>query len=93
MGIFYTEVFNATNNHVKWDKVSWDSSVPENTDIKFYVRVGTSRNELLDSKFILTLNNSDSGFDISFLNGQFLQVKVVLVTYVSDISPSLYKLS
>ena len=93
VGVFYTEVFNATNNHVSWDKISWETSIPENTDIKFYVRVGTNRNELLNSDFELTLNNSDSGFDISFLNGQFLQVKVVLISYVRDVTPSLYKLN
>jgi len=93
IGIFYTEVFNATNNHVSWDKITWETSTPENTDIKFHIRTGVSRDSLLNSEFSLSLNNSDSGFDLSFLNGQFLQVKVVLISYARDITPSLYKLN
>lgn len=93
VGVFYTEVFNATNNHVSWDKITWESSIPENTDIKFYIRVGVNRNELLESDFDLSLNNSDEGFNLSFLNGQFLQVKAVLISYARDITPSLYKIN
>jgi hypothetical protein len=93
VGIFYSEVFNASNNHVSWDKITWETSVPENTEIQFHIRVGTSRNELLESEFELTLKNEDSGFDLSFLNGQFLQVKVVLISYVRDITPSLNKIN
>jgi hypothetical protein len=93
VGVFYTEVFNATNNHVSWDKVTWETSVPENTDIKFYIRTGVSRNEVMNAEFILSLNNSDTGFDLSFLNGQFLQVKAVLISYARDVTPSLYKIN
>jgi hypothetical protein len=93
-GVYYSEVFNGTNDHVAWDIIYWDAAVPEDTDLKMYVRVGSSRSEILTNTFDKTFSKEDfEGGDISTLSGQFIQFKVVMTTTVRSKSPKLYRVN
>ena len=85
-GVYYSEIFNGSTGHVSWKSVSWDGSVPSGTYMKIYVRVSGSRNEIISSPFSFEFDQSDNNVDISFLSGQYLQLKIELGSY-SDVSP------
>lgn len=89
IGVYFSEVFNGSNSLVRWDKISWDAIVPDNTDFKVYIRTASNRDDVLESDFNTVLNYNESGADLSFLSGQYLQFKVVMSSKVRDLSPSL----
>lgn len=90
-GVYYSEIFNGSNNLVRWDTLSLDVFVPENTDVKLYVRTGITRDEVIDANFLTEISYEDSPADISYLSGQYLQFKVVMSSKVRGTSPSLRK--
>jgi hypothetical protein len=89
VGSYFSEIFNGTNSIVSWDRISWDATIPNNTTMKVYVRVGTSRDEILDAPFNVVFDGDEDDGDISFLTGQYLQFKVVMTSTVRSLSPSL----
>jgi hypothetical protein len=89
IGEYYSEVFNGTNNIVSWSKISWDATVPENTSMVFYIRTGSTIDELLNKDFSFSVNADDESADISFLSGQYIQFKVVMTSQVRGLSPAL----
>ena len=90
-GIYYSEIFNGTNNIVRWDKISLESFVPQNTGLKIYIRTALTRDELLESSFSTVFDYSDLPADISYLSGQYLQFKIVMTSKVRGTSPLLRK--
>jgi hypothetical protein len=93
-GIYYSEIFNGTDDLVMWDSISWNALVPTGTDITISVRTGTSRSEILTESFRKTFNQTQfAGGDISNLSGQFIQFMVTLSTTVKGLSPSLYSVN
>lgn len=90
IGIYDSEVFNGTNDLVKWDSISWQSSEPLNTSVDIYVRTGDSRNDVLTSNFVGPFTqDQQSGVDLGFLGGTFLQFRAVLRSSVAGLSPAL----
>ena len=90
-GVYTSEIFNGTTGHVSWGRFSWDGFAPNGTDIRFYIRVSNSRSEIANQPYTLEINQNQNNIDISFLNGQYLQVKVVMRSLV-DISPYVSKI-
>lgn len=88
-GEYYSEIFNGTNNLVSWDKISWDASIPDNTEVVIHVKTGATRDEILDKEFNFYVNGKEQSADISFLSGQFIQFKVVMKSRVRGLSPAL----
>lgn len=88
-GTYFSEIFNGTNSIVSWDRISWDATIPNNTTMKVYVRVGTSRDAVLESSFDVVFDGGKDDGDISYLTGQYLQFKVVMTSKVRGLSPSL----
>lgn len=88
-GTYFSEIFNGTNNIVSWDRISWDATIPNNTTMKVYIRVGNTRDEVLDAPFNVVFDGAESSGDISYLTGQYLQFKVVMTSTVRGLSPSL----
>ena len=86
---YLSEIFNGTNNLVSWDKILWDATVPQNTNLKVLVRTAGSRDEILDSDFNIEFSHPLREADISFLSGQFIQFKVIMTSQVRGLSPSL----
>ncbi len=89
IGEYYSEIFNASNTFVSWNQISWESSVPLGTELQIQVRTASSKDALLNSDFLLSINGRDGSADISFLSGQYIQFKVVMKSRVRNLSPSL----
>jgi hypothetical protein len=93
-GVYFSEIFNGTNDHVAWDIIYWDAYVPEDTDLNIYVRTGDSRASILLNDFDKVFTKEEfEGADISTLSGQFIQFKVVLSTTERGKSPKLYRVN
>ncbi len=89
-GIYDSEIFNGTNDLIQWDRISWQATEPENTDVFIYVRANDSRTDILLEEWTgpFTLTQS-AGVDISYVSGQFIQFRAVLRSEQKGISPSL----
>ena len=88
-GSYYSEIFNGTNSLVSWDRISWDASIPDNTNLTISVRTGNSRDEVLDAAFNVVFQGNVSTGDISFLSGQYLQFRAVMTSKTRGLSPAL----
>jgi hypothetical protein len=96
-GVYESEIFNGTNDLVKWDLFSWNATELSNTEVLTYIRSASSEDEILTTDWIGPFyNNQSSGIDISYLNqtnysgvsgGQFIQFKVELISESKDLSP------
>ncbi len=93
-GEYVSEIFDASNDLVKWENISWEAEQLENTTVSVYVRSSTSQNDILLADWIGPFANTQSaGVDISSLVGQFLQFKAVLTSATKGITPSFYRAS
>ena len=74
-GIYDSELFNGTNDLIKWDRISWRASAPANTEVFIYVRANASRTDILLEDWVGPFTVSQgTGVDISSLTGQFLLI-------------------
>jgi len=93
-GIYESEIFDGTNDLVKWDNFSWKATELENTKVLTYLRSSSSQTDILLEDWIGPFDLSQGGgIDISFIEGQFIQFKVDLISYQKDISPLFSKAS
>jgi hypothetical protein len=91
-GVYTSEIFDGTNDLVKWDSISWQATEMANTEVKVYVRTSTSKNDILLVDWVGPYNNTQAaGVDISHFSGQFIQFKVELTSEVKDVTPTFYK--
>ncbi len=91
-GVYTSEIFDGTNDLVKWQSISWQATEMANTEVKMYVRTSSSKNDILLEDWIGPYNNTQSsGVDISHFSGQFIQFKIELLSSVKDISPTFHK--
>lgn len=89
-GVYYSQVFNGTNDIIKWDDLTWISNEPEDTAILMYVRSSVSATDILSEEWVGPFTAVDSsGLDISSFTGQFIQFRAVLQSSRKDITPSL----
>ena len=90
-GEYISEIFDGTNDLVKWETISWEATQLFNTQVSVYVRTSTSENDILVADWIGPYANSlSSGVDISSLSGQFIQFKVVLTSTEKGVTPSFH---
>ena len=93
-GVYESEIFDGTNDLVKWDNFSWKATELENTTVLTYLRSSTSQTDILLEDWVGPFDLSQSnGIDISFIEGQFIQFKVDLISYQKGISPLFNKAS
>ena len=94
VGIYETEIFNASSGHISWGSISWDVITPSNTSIYFEVRSGRSKIELSNSEYQIAISSDNTPFDLSFLTGQYIQVRIVLrSSSESNLAPSISSLN
>jgi len=86
-GEYVSEIFDGTNDIIKWDTFSWQATEPTNTEVLTYIRSSGSSTDILEEEWIGPFSLDQSGVDISYLNGQFIQFKVDLISTEKDISP------
>jgi len=90
-GTFISEIFDGTNDLVKWEIISWKATELTNTQVLVYVRVSDSNNDILLKDWVGPYTNSQSSaVDISSLSGQFIQFKVDLISNRKDVTPSFH---
>ena len=93
-GIYESEIFNGTNDLVKWEYLSWQATELSNTTVQLYVRISDSENDILVEDWVGPFVNSQaSGVDIAYLSGQFIQFKAVLTSEEYNISPTLHNIT
>ena len=91
-GEYLSEIFNGTNDLVKWDNLSWVATELYNTSVLMYVRTNSSRNDILTTDWIGPYTVDDSaGVDLSSFSGQYIQFRVELISTVKDVSPSFHR--
>ena len=87
-GVYTSEVFNGSNELIKWDNLSWEATEFYNTQVLMYIRTSSSSNDILVTDWVGPfLNSQSSGVDISSFSGQFLQFKTELISIEKGISP------
>lgn len=93
-GEYVSEIFDGTNNLVKWDSISWQVTELFDTYVQVYVRTSTSSNDILTASWQGPyLSDVSSGVDISHLSGQFIQFKAVLVSEAKGYTPVFHRAS
>ncbi len=93
-GVYESEIFNGTNDLVKWESISWQATQPSDTQVLVYVRTSTSRNDILLEKWIGSFTNDMAGgVELSAYSGQFIQFKVELISQSKGITPTFYRAS
>lgn len=90
-GVYLSEIFNGTNDHVSWGQIYWDAIVPSSTSLTISVRTAKTRDQIVTASWTDFTEDQFEGVDISTLSGQFIQFKATLASSVRGISPSLYK--
>jgi len=89
VGVYFSEIFNGTNGLISWDRIDWDATIPTGTSMLIEVRVGDSRDNVLDAEFGIVFDGTSETGDISFISGQYLQFRVTMKSEIRDLSPSL----
>jgi hypothetical protein len=93
-GEYVSEIFDGTNDLVKWETISWEALELFNTTVLVYVRSSTSQNDILVADWLGPFDNSQSaGVNIGSVVGQFIQFKAVLTSTEKGITPSFYRAS
>ncbi len=91
-GEYLSEIFNGTNDLVKWDNLSWVATELYDTSVLMYVRTNSFNNDILTTDWIGPYTTSDSaGVDLSSFSGQYIQFKVELISTVKGVSPSFHR--
>lgn len=87
-GVYVSEIFDGTNDLVKWDTLSWRATEMNNTKVYVYIRSSSSENDILLENWNgpYTIEQAND-LDISRFSGQFIQFKVELLSYQKGISP------
>ncbi len=93
-GEYISEIFDGTNDLVKWETLSWEVTELFNTQVLMYVRTSTSSNDILLAEWQGPYDSSQSaGVALSHLVGQFIQFKAVLISAEKSVTPTLHRVS
>ena len=88
-GEYISEIFDGTNDLVKWETISWAVNELFNTQVLMYVRTSTSQNDILTATWQGPYYTyQSSGVNMSHLSGQFAQFKAVLTSREKGITPT-----
>jgi hypothetical protein len=85
-GIYESPILSGASGHVSWGTISWTGSMPIGTDIEILIRSGETRSAIQNAPYSVSYSWPESGSDISFMPGSFIQFKIILKTAV-DVSP------
>ena len=91
-GEYVSEVFDGTNDLVKWEALSWQTTELYDTSVLMYVRTSTSANDILTADWLGPyVKGQSSGVTLSHMQGQFIQFKVELKSVKKDTSPTFHR--
>jgi hypothetical protein len=91
-GEYVSEIFDGTNDLVKWETLSWQVTELFDTQVLIYVRTSTSSNDILTAAWQGPYSSLQSaGVALSHLLGQFIQFKAVLISNAKGMSPTFHR--
>jgi len=91
VGIYDSEIFNGTNDLIKWDRISWRTTEPTNTTVEIYVRTSATSTDILLKDWSGPYGiDKASGVSLDSFIGQFVQFRAVLTSQSKDISPTIH---
>jgi hypothetical protein len=85
-GIYESQPLPGASAHISWQNISWTGNKPAGTDIEILLRSATTRNGLASAPYSVSFSWEESGADISFMPGAYIQFKIILRTTVT-VSP------
>jgi len=88
-----TEILNASEGHVVWGMMSWIATVPQGSEVSFFVKTGKTRQECSEADYGSAIPSVVGEYDLSALSGQFIQVKIELRTESRTVNPTVRQLS
>jgi len=93
-GVYISEVFDGGNSLIKWESLSWQAIRYADTSINVYMRASSSKEDIVRKEWIGPFDNEKShNIDISFLMGQYVQLKVELISNKKGITPEFHRAS
>ena len=91
-GEYISEVFDGTNDLVKWENISWQVTKFDNTSVLMYVRTSTSSNDILTADWLGPFDSSlSTNVSLTHMQGQFIQFKTELISNVKGITPTFHR--
>ena len=93
-GIYLSEIFDGTNDAIKWDNMTWIFTTPSGTAVEMYLRSSDSSQDILteDWRGPFTSNDS-SGLDLSSFAGRYIQFKTELSSSLKNVTPTLSRVT
>lgn len=88
-----TNILNASDGHVAWGKMSWVSETPQYSEIWIYFKVGRTRDQCASAEYSTPISSVVQEFDMSGQVGQFIQIKIVLMSTSSASNPIMQQIS
>lgn len=88
-GIYVSEIFNGSTNLVSWRSITWISTEPTNTSVRFQVRSATSEDDILIAEWSPNLVPIVEIVSLEHITNQYIQFRAVLVSRSRGISPTL----
>lgn len=85
-GVYESQVLAGASGHVSWNTIQWTGSMPAGTDIEILLRSGSTREILLAAPYSVRFSWQESGANISFMPGMFIQFQIRMRT-ATDVSP------
>ena len=93
-GVYESEIFDGTNDLVRWDTISWQVTELDNTSVLMYVRGSSSKTDILLEEWVGPYTTVNSGgLDISSFGYKYFQFKVELISQQKNISPLFHRAS
>ena len=90
-GIYESPILTGASGHVSWGNITWSGSLPDGTDIEILLRSGATRSALMSAPYSVRFSWPESGSDISFMPGSFIQFQIKMRT-ATEISPTVNSL-
>lgn len=97
---FVSQVMYVKQDMGVWKEIVWEEYKPENSDIKIYIRTATSSDELQKTPWKYCFKSEDGENSIItrklnniMISGQYLQMRVEMISYENNISPMLANVS
>lgn len=91
--IVETDILNASDGHVAWGDMTWQASVPPQSEIFFQVKTGRTRDECAAAEYEAPVSSVVTSIDLSSRVGQFIQVKILLYSRSKTSNPEIRQLS
>jgi hypothetical protein len=82
LGVFDSQIVDATSFFLSWWKISWDATLPSGTKVYVYVRSASSESVIKNEDWHGPLLNKD-GENVSSQAGRYLQFRIVLFSCYS----------